>query len=105
MGYKNLEEALQTAGSPVKLLRNSQIGPYAFPVVRHEFTNWRDEQRSWRVRCAFFDQSHHMSDLYVVGPDALKLLSDLGVHTLQKFKVHPANQFVACRRRSAVDAA
>ena len=78
MNYRSLEEVLQTAGSPVKLLRNSQIGPYAFPVVRPEFTNWRDEQRAWKETCALFDQSHHMTDLYVDGPDALKLFSDLG---------------------------
>ena len=48
MSYRSLEDALETAGSPVNLLRNSQIGPYAFPVVRSEFTNWRDEQRAWK---------------------------------------------------------
>ncbi len=96
MSYQSLEEALQAAGSPVELLRNSQIGPYAFPVVRHEFTNWRDEQRSWRETCALFDQSHHMTDLYVEGPDALKLFSDLGVNTFKNFKVNQAKQFVAC---------
>ena len=74
MSYRNLEEALHRSSSPVDMLRNSQIGPYAFPVVPHEFTNWRDEQRSWRETCALFDQSHHMTDLYVEGPDALKLL-------------------------------
>jgi vanillate/3-O-methylgallate O-demethylase len=96
MSYQNLEAALQAAGNPVELLRNSQIGPYAFPVVRHEFTNWRDEQRSWRETCALFDQSHHMSDLYIEGPDALKLLSDLGVNSFKNFKVNQAKQFVAC---------
>jgi vanillate/3-O-methylgallate O-demethylase len=78
------------------MLRNSQIGPYAFPVVRHEFTNWRDEQRSWRETCALFDQSHHMTDLYVEGPDALQLFSDLGVNSFKSFKVNQAKQFVAC---------
>src|SRR5712691_6540848 len=102
MGYKNLEEALQATGSAVKLLRNSQIGPYAFPVVRHEFTNWRDEQRSWRETCALFDQSHHMTDLYVEGPDALKLFSDLGVNTFNNFKVNQAKQFVACNANGYV---
>ena len=63
MSYRNLEEALQAVGNPVKLLRNSQIGPYAFPVVRHEFTNWRDEQRSWRETCALFDQSGNEAQL------------------------------------------
>jgi len=78
------------------MLRNSQIGPYAFPVVQHEFTNWRDEQRSWRETCALFDQSHHMSDLYVRGPDAVRLMSDLGVNTFRNFAVDKAKQFVAC---------
>ena len=74
MAHKNLEEAIARLKNPVKMLRNSQIGPYAFPVVPSEFTNWRDEQRSWRETCALFDQSHHMTDLYVEGPDALKVL-------------------------------
>jgi vanillate/3-O-methylgallate O-demethylase len=96
MNYRNLEEMLQTVGSPVKLLRNSQIGPYAFPVVRPEFSNWRDEQRAWKETCALFDQTHHMTDLYVEGPDALKLFSDLGVNSFKNFKVNQAKQFVAC---------
>jgi vanillate/3-O-methylgallate O-demethylase len=96
MSYKNLEEALQTVGSPVKLLRNSQIGPYAFPVVRSEFTNWRDEQRAWRDNCALLDLSHHMTDLYIQGSDALKLFSDLGVNSFKNFKVNQAKQFIAC---------
>src|SRR5579863_3081332 len=94
--HRNLEDAIQAAGSPVELLRNSQIGPYAFPVVRAEFTNWRDEQRSWRETCALFDQSHHMTDLYVEGPDALKVFSNLGVNTFRNFKINQAKQFVAC---------
>ncbi|PWU05309.1 MAG: glycine cleavage system protein T [Terriglobia bacterium] len=96
MSYRTLEEALAAAGSPVELLRNSQIGPYAFPVVRFEFTNWRDEQRAWRQSCALLDQSHHMTDLYVEGPDALKVFSELGINSFKNFKVNQAKQFVAC---------
>jgi glycine cleavage system aminomethyltransferase T len=96
MSATNLEQLLHTVNSPVEMLRNSQIGPYAFPVVRHEFTNWRDEQRSWRDSCALFDQSHHMTDLYVEGADALPLLSSLGVNTFKGFKVNQAKQFIAC---------
>jgi vanillate/3-O-methylgallate O-demethylase len=98
----NLEQVLKTVRNPVELLRNSQIGPYAFPVVRHEFTNWRDEQRSWRETCALFDQSHHMTDLYVEGPDALKLLTDVGVNSFAKFKVDQAKQIVVCNSRGYV---
>jgi len=102
MTHRNLEEALQAAGNPVTMLRNSQIGPYAFPVVRSEFTNWRDEQRAWKETCALFDQSHHMTDLYLEGPDALKLLSDLGVNTFANFRVNQAKQFIACNRQGCV---
>jgi vanillate/3-O-methylgallate O-demethylase len=86
----------------VERLRNSQIGPYAFPVVRPEFTNWRDEQRAWKESCALFDQSHHMTDLYLEGPDALKLLSDLGVNSYKNFRVNQAKQFVACSHKGFV---
>ena len=102
MSYRNLEEALQAAGSPVQMLRNSQIGPYAFPVVRSEFTNWRDEQRAWKETCALFDQSHHMTDLYLEGPDALKLLSDLAVNSFANFRVNQAKQFIACNHQGYV---
>lgn len=96
MSSKSLEEVLQNTGNPVTLLRNSQIGPYAFPVVRSEFSNWRDEQRAWRQTCALFDQSHHMTDLYVEGPDALRLFSDLAINSFKNFKVNQAKQFVGC---------
>ena len=96
MTYDNLERAINAAKNPVEMLRNSQIGPYAFPVVPSEFTNWRDEQRSWRETCALFDQSHHMTDLYLEGPDALKLIAATGVNTFGNFRVDTAKQFVAC---------
>ena len=102
MSYQTLEDVLQAAGNPVQMLRNSQIGPYAFPVVRYEFTNWRDEQRSWRETCALFDQSHHMTDLYVEGPDALRVFSDLGVNTFKNFKPNQAKQFVAVNHEGHV---
>ena len=96
MAYKNLEEALQAAGNPVKMLRNSQIGAYVYPVVAPEFTNWRDEQRAWRETCVLFDQSHHMVNLFVQGRDALKLLSHLGTNSFKNFSVNKAKQFAPC---------
>ena len=96
MSQRSLEDALQAAGSAVELVRNSQIGPYVYPKVPAEFTNWRDEQVGWRETSALFDQSHHMTDLTVEGPDAIKLFSDLGVNTFENFAVGKAKQFVAC---------
>ncbi len=96
MSNRSLEDVLQAAGDTVELLRNSQIGPYVYPSVPSEFTNWRDEQVAWRETSALFDQTHHMTDLYVEGPDVIKLFSDLGVNSFQNFAVNKAKQFVAC---------
>ena len=85
MSAKNLEEVLKAAGNPVNMLRNSQIGAYVYPVVPTEFSNWRDEQRAWRDKAVLFDQSHHMVELFIKGPDAVKLVSDLAINTLQEF--------------------
>src|SRR5579859_2629427 len=96
MAEKTLEDALQTAGNAATMVRNSQIGAYVYPVVATEFSNWRDEQRAWRTSCVLFDQSHHMVNLFVEGPDALKMLSYLGVNSFANFTVNKAKQFVPC---------
>jgi vanillate/3-O-methylgallate O-demethylase len=93
MPQSSLEAAIAQAGSPVELLRNSSARPLLFPVAP-EFTNWRSEQRAWRTSCALFDQSHHMTDLYLSGPDALRLLSDFGVNTFAGFGPGKAKQYV-----------
>jgi glycine cleavage system aminomethyltransferase T len=96
MSQKSLEGALQTVGSPVKLLRESPIGPHVYPVVPLEYTNWRDEQRAWRETCILFNQSYHMTDMYVEGPDAPKVLERLGVNTFKNFGPNKAKQYVPC---------
>jgi vanillate/3-O-methylgallate O-demethylase len=96
MAYKNLEEAIQASGNIVKMMRNSQIGAYVYPVVAPEFSNWRDEQRAWRETCVLYDQSHHMVNLFIEGPDALKMLSHLGANTFKNFAVNKAKQYFPC---------
>ena len=94
MSHKSLEDRLRTAGSAVKMLRESPIGPHVYPVVPLEYTNWRDEQRAWRETCILFNQSYHMTDMYVDGPDASKLLERLGVNTFKNFGPNKAKQYV-----------
>ena len=94
MASETLAAALARVASPVELLRNLAFPPSTFPV-KPEFTNWRSEQRSWVETCALLDQSHHMTDLFIEGPDALRLLSDIGVNTFANFGVGKAKQFVA----------
>jgi glycine cleavage system aminomethyltransferase T len=91
-----LDTLLQGAGGAVKLLRNSRTGPYVYPVVASEYTNWRDEQIAWQQSCVLFNQSYHMTDMYIAGPDALKLLSSLGINTFGNFARNKAQQYVVC---------
>ncbi len=84
MSHRSLEDKIQQVGNPVDMLRNAPVGPYVFPIPS-EFTNWRDEQESWRKTAVFFDQSYHMTDHYIEGPDVIRLLSDLAVNSFQKF--------------------
>ena len=95
MDFENsLEHLLRTNGNTVALLRNQQTGPNVYPGVPAEFTNWRDEQRAWQTTCVLFNQSYHMADLSVQGPDALKLLQLPGYQQLQGLRRDRAKQFV-----------
>jgi vanillate/3-O-methylgallate O-demethylase len=96
MSQKNLEQVLQSAKNPVEMLRNSQIGAYVYPVVPSEYTNWRDEQRAWRKTAVLFDQSHHMAELLVTGPDAFKMLEYLATNSFAGYKPGRAKQFAPC---------
>src|SRR5688500_16205075 len=96
MQPRNLEELLRAAGNPVAMLRNSQIGAYVYPVVPGELSNWRDEQAAWQKTAVLFDQSHHMVEQYVEGPDALKLFTHLGMNSFANFPVNRAKQLAPC---------
>ena len=90
-----LEDKLQAAGDALALLRIPRLGVLPFPV-RSEFTNWRDEQESWRKTAVLFDQSHHMTDITVDGPDTYRLLSELAVNSFKGFGPMRAKQLVMC---------
>src|SRR5215472_3383004 len=94
MSAKNLQEVLDAAGDTVGLLRNSRLGAYIYPVVPAEFTNFRREVIAWRKTAVLYDQTHHMHNLFISGPDAFKLLSDTGVNSFANFPVDSAKQFV-----------
>ena len=94
MKPQSLESLLQSAGDPVAMLRNSQIGAYVYPVVPTEFSNWRSEQRAWRETAVLFDQCHHMAEITLRGPDALKLCSYTTINSFNNFTPGKAKQMV-----------
>ncbi|HSG33992.1 MAG TPA: aminomethyl transferase family protein [Sphingomonadaceae bacterium] len=91
---QNLQQKLDAAGDIVTLLRNQQVGPNPYPGVPAEYSNWRNEQRAWAETAVLFNQSYHMVELYVRGPDAFKLLEYLAINSFKNFEVNKAKQFV-----------
>lgn len=95
MSKGSLQEKIEQCGGPLEMMRNSQTGPYQFPIPA-EFSNWRDEQRAWREGVALMDQSFHMTDLYIEGRDVMEFVSRLAVNTFGNFGDNKAKQFIAC---------
>ena len=93
MGYRSLQDKIDQLGNPADFLRDVPVGAYLYPV-QSEFTNWRDEQRSWRETVGLLDQSLHMTDLYVEGPDTLKLLSAVGVNSFTNYGRDKGKQLI-----------
>ena len=64
------------------------------PSCGAEFSNWRSEQMAWRNSAVLFDQTHHMDELTVEGPDAEAFLSYVGINSFANFKENVAKHFV-----------
>lgn len=75
-------------------LRASKIGMYVYPVVAPEFTNWRTEQMAWRNSAVLFDQSHHMDEVIVEGPQAEEFLAYHGINSFSNFGLNRAKHYV-----------
>jgi vanillate/3-O-methylgallate O-demethylase len=91
---KSLQDLIDASGNIVEVLRNAQNPAYIVPVVSSEFSSWRLEQQAWRNTAVLFDQSHHMDNVIIRGPDALKLISDTAINSVANFKVDLAKQYV-----------
>ncbi|EJN06823.1 aminomethyltransferase family protein [Phyllobacterium sp. YR531] len=91
---KSLEALIDEAGGAVKLLRGSNLGPYVFPGIPPEFSNWRDEVQAWKDSVALLELSYHMTELHLRGRDVIPFLGQFAVNKLDPFQVKRAKQIV-----------
>jgi vanillate/3-O-methylgallate O-demethylase len=90
----SLSDLMKSHPNPVEMLRNSRAGMYVYPVVAPEFENWRNEQAAWRESAVLFDQSHHMDEVIVEGPQATEFLAHHGINAFSNFDLNRAKHFV-----------
>lgn len=91
---QSLSSVMKGFDNPVDMLRNSKTGMYVYPVVAPEFSNWRSEQAAWRNSAVLFDQTHHMDELTVEGPQAESFLAYTGINSFANFGLDRAKHFV-----------
>lgn len=94
MAQSSLQNLLDQHANPVEMMRHARTGAYIYPVVASEFSNFRDEVIAWRESAVLFDQSHHMDNVIISGPDAHRLLSYTAINSLENFPVNRAKQYV-----------
>lgn len=90
----SLQDRLDRHANPIDAINTPPRPGTSFPYPA-EWTNWRDEQRAWTTTAILFNQSWHMTDLYISGPDTLKLLSDTSVNSYKGFGPNRAKQYLA----------
>ena len=94
MTAPSLQDGIEKAGSPIRLLWKPNPPVQTVPVVDPEFAGWRKEQTAWSDGVVLYDLCHHMHDLFIEGPDATRLLTSVSANDFENFAVGQAKQFV-----------
>ncbi|UUT34791.1 hypothetical protein [Microbacterium elymi] len=78
------------------------VSPGSFSPYPRFHSNWRDEQHAWATTAVLFNQSWHMTDFSLSGPDALRLLSDTSTNSYENFGEGRAKQYLAVNHQGHV---
>ncbi|MFE5407579.1 aminomethyl transferase family protein [Microbacterium sp. NPDC056569] len=92
--FVSLQQGIDEAGSPIRLLWKPGSDPWKPPVVEDEYAGWGVEQTAWRTQVTLSDLSFHMSDTFLRGPDARRLLGEVSANNVENFEIGQAKQFV-----------
>ena len=102
MGAPSLQDGIDRAGSPVRMLWKPNAAPWNPEVVQPEYAGWRQEQAAWHDGVAIMDVSHHMFDTFIEGPDATRLLEAVSANNFRTFALGQAKQLVPVTREGNI---
>jgi syringate O-demethylase/vanillate/3-O-methylgallate O-demethylase len=101
-----LQELIDSKSNLVDYFYNDTISQYHksrtelfATLIAPEYSNWREEQLAWRQTAVLFNQSHHMPELYVKGPDAKRMLQSLSPNSFDGVENGRGKQLIACTPR------
>jgi vanillate/3-O-methylgallate O-demethylase len=94
MAAPSLQDGIDQARSPVRLLWRVNPAPWNPENIEPEYAGWRQEQAAWHTGVSLSDLSHHMFDTVIEGPDATRLLAAVSANNYESFAVGQAKQFV-----------
>jgi vanillate/3-O-methylgallate O-demethylase len=66
-----------------------------------QFTNWVDEEMSWKTTCYIGDWSF-LPSLRYTGPDVLRLFADCSVNTMNNYAIGQSKHVIHCNRDGKV---
>lgn len=92
--FVSLRQGIDQAGSPIRLLWKPGSDPWKPPVVADEYDGWAAEQTAWRTNVTLADLSYHMSDTFLRGSGAKRLLSEVSANNIETFEIGQAKQFI-----------
>lgn len=97
--FNNFNDIVNGTDNLVAYLRNLPNDTFEFTGVPGEFTNWIEEQIAGHQTAVLLHQGHMrspVSEFYVKGPDAFKLLNYVGANSFLNFKPDVAKQYIVC---------
>jgi len=94
VGAPSLQDGIDQAGSPVRLLWKPNPEPWLPEVIEPEYAGWRQEQAAWHDAVSISDLSHHMFDTVIEGPAATRLLAAVSANNYESFAIGQAKQFI-----------
>ncbi|MFW5918127.1 MAG: aminomethyl transferase family protein [Haloferacaceae archaeon] len=94
MVTRSLADVVRSTDNLAEAFRETDVerGNVHFSVYPDEYTNWIEEQRAWSETCILMDQSYHLANFYIEGPDALTVNADLGIRDFEALRGQRAPQ-------------
>lgn len=69
----------------------------------YEFTGWKEETMSWKENCYIHaGLSFMVVTADIIGPDAVKMLSDISVNSFKNFPVGSAKHLIMCNQKGNI---